>query len=85
MLVVVRVIIVYTYKAKTSKVKAIDISEGAVEVSKLRGVKNVVLKNILDETENFDTIILLMNGTGIFQELSQVSIIFKTFKITFKC
>ncbi len=54
-------------------VKAIDISEGAVEVTKARGVINVELKNILNETDTFDTILLLMNGTGIFQELSQVS------------
>ncbi|WP_100611254.1 class I SAM-dependent methyltransferase [Confluentibacter lentus] len=54
-------------------VKAIDISKGAVEVSKLRGLNNVEVKSLLDETETFDTILLLMNGTGIFQELSQVS------------
>ncbi|MGE5945002.1 MAG: class I SAM-dependent methyltransferase [Flavobacteriales bacterium] len=54
-------------------VKAIDISKGAIEVAKLRGVTNVEVKNILDETEAFDTVLLLMNGTGIFQELSQVS------------
>jgi SAM-dependent methyltransferase len=54
-------------------VKAIDISEGAVEVAMQRGVVNVELKDILNETETFDTILLLMNGTGIFQELSQVS------------
>ena len=58
---------------KGLEVKAIDTSEGAVKVSKLRGVKNVELKNVLDETGTFDTILLLMNGTGIFQELSQVS------------
>src|SRR5690606_3409631 len=56
---------------KGISVKTIDISKGAVEVAKMRGVKNVELKDILDETEHFDTILLLMNGTGIFQELSQ--------------
>ena len=55
------------------KVKAIDISEGAVAVAKKRGVHTVVYKSLLEETETFDTILLLMNGTGIFQELSQVS------------
>src|SRR5690606_16554255 len=54
-------------------IKAIDVSKGAVEVAKLRGVNQVELKDILNETEPFDTILLLMNGTGIFQELSQVS------------
>ncbi|WP_047551267.1 class I SAM-dependent methyltransferase [Psychroserpens sp. Hel_I_66] len=54
-------------------VKAIDISEGAVNVAKQRGVTQVEQKDILDETETFDTILLLMNGTGIFQKTSQVS------------
>lgn len=58
---------------KGFNVKAIDISKGAIEVSKLRGVKNAELKALLDETETFDTMLLLMNGSGIFQELSQVS------------
>jgi cyclopropane fatty-acyl-phospholipid synthase-like methyltransferase len=58
---------------KGLKVKAIDSSKGAIEVSKKRGVLHVELKPLLEETETFDTILLLMNGTGIFQELSQVS------------
>lgn len=55
------------------KVKAIDISKGAIEVSKQRGVLQTDLLNILDERDTFDTILLLMNGTGIFQEVTQVS------------
>ncbi|MCB4799539.1 class I SAM-dependent methyltransferase [Neotamlana laminarinivorans] len=58
---------------KGINVKAIDVSEGAIEVSKIRGVKNAEVLNILNETETFDTVLLLMNGTGIFQELTQVS------------
>jgi len=58
---------------KGFKVKAIDISKGAIEVSKQRGVLQAAILNILDETETFDTILLLMNGTGIFQELTEVS------------
>ncbi|MFD1016607.1 class I SAM-dependent methyltransferase [Winogradskyella rapida] len=54
-------------------VKAIDSSKGAVEVAQQRGVINAELKPLLEETEKFDTILLLMNGTGIFQELSKVS------------
>jgi len=58
---------------KGFQVKAIDISKGAIEVANIRGVLNSEVKNILDETKTFDTILLLMNGTGIFQELVQVS------------
>ncbi len=58
---------------KGFKVKAIDISKGAIKVAKQRGVLDAEVKNVLDETERFDTILVLMNGTGIFQELTQVS------------
>ena len=58
---------------KGLKVKAIDISKGAIEVAKKRGVLHTEVINVLDETETFDTILLLMNGTGIFQEMTQVS------------
>ena len=61
-------------------VKAIDISGGAIAVSKERGVTNTEIKNILSEVETFDTILLLMNGTGIFQELLQVSTYLKHLK-----
>lgn len=54
-------------------VKAIDISEGAIAVAQNRGVLNTEVLNVLDERQRFDTILLLMNGTGIFQELIQVS------------
>ena len=58
---------------KGFKVKAIDISKGAIEVAKQRGILNADILNILDERDTFDTILLLMNGTGIFQELTKVS------------
>jgi SAM-dependent methyltransferase len=58
---------------KRLQVKAIDISKGAIEVAKQRGVLHAEVKNILDESEKFDTVLLLMNGTGIFQELVDVS------------
>ncbi len=58
---------------KGFNVKAIDSSRGAIEVTQQRGILNTELKSLLDETDTFDTILLLMNGTGIFQEVSQVS------------
>lgn len=54
-------------------VKAIDLSKGAIEVAKLRGVLNAEVKDVLNETQTFDTILLLMNGTGVFQKLSKTS------------
>lgn len=56
-------------------VVAIDQSEGAIKVSKERGVVKTELKTILDynikDAPLFDTILLLMNGTGIFQTVKQ--------------
>jgi len=56
-------------------VTAIDISHKAIEACILRGVKNTSVVNILDlnASEEYDTIILLMNGTGIFGTLSETS------------
>ncbi|MBO3117636.1 class I SAM-dependent methyltransferase [Winogradskyella sp. DF17] len=56
-------------QSKGFNVKAIDNSKGAIEVTKKRGVINAEFKSLLNETETFDTILLLMNGTGIFQYL----------------
>ncbi|WP_149206173.1 class I SAM-dependent methyltransferase [Flavobacterium johnsoniae] len=51
-------------------VVSIDISEKAIETCRLRGLKNTQVQNVLDfEGEKFDTILLLMNGTGIFGKL----------------
>lgn len=56
-------------------VTAIDISENAIKTSVLRGLKKARLKNLLDidDNEKFDTILLLMNGTGIFENLENCS------------
>lgn len=54
------------------EVKAIDISKGAIDVCKKRGVLNAEVLPLLEETETFDTILVLMNGTGIFQTIKDV-------------
>ena len=55
-------------------VTAIDISENAITACHLRGLKNTKVQNILEVgSEKFDTILLLMNGTGIFGVLSETS------------
>jgi len=59
---------------KGLKVTAIDTSQGAVTVAKERGLQQVKMVGILDfSEEKFDTLLLLMNGTGIFQKLTYVS------------
>ena len=48
--------------------------ENAIKACKLRGLNDIRVQNILDlENESFDTILLLMNGTGIFRTLLETS------------
>jgi|SRR5690554_601748 len=54
-------------------VMAIDTSPGAVSVCRLRGIANAENRDLLQIKEGqFDTILLLMNGTGIFQMINKV-------------
>lgn len=63
----------YLQDKKSLNVKAIDISQGAIEVCFKRGINNAQVIDVLEVTEQFDTILLLMNGTGVFQKLDQVT------------
>ncbi len=57
-------------QGKDFEVTSIDTSEGAIEVCKSRGVNDARNIDLLQlKNEKFDTILLLMNGTGIFQKL----------------
>ncbi len=55
-------------------VLSIDISKNAITACHLRGLNNAKVQNLLDldsRIKKFDTILLLMNGTGIFGTLSE--------------
>jgi SAM-dependent methyltransferase len=57
---------------KGFEVTSIDISENAIKACQLRGLKNAKEQNIIDlENQKFDTILLLMNGTGIFKTVAE--------------
>ena len=57
------------------QVSAIDISAGAVKVSRERGLKDVRQTALLDlKGECFDTVLLMMNGTGIFEDLEKTAV-----------
>lgn len=62
-------------------VTALDISPKSIEVCQLRGIKKTVAQNMLEYSdETFDTILLLMNGTGIFQSLNVIDIYLQKLK-----
>ena len=66
-------------------VTAIDISEKAIETCQLRGIKNTKACDVLDfSKEKFDTILLLMNGTGIFGKIKSDFKILNAFDNAFK-
>ncbi len=58
---------------KGLKVTAIDASPGAVVVARERGVQQCEQFRLMNYNQgSFDTILLLMNGTGIFERLDSV-------------
>jgi len=64
---------------KNPDVMALDVSPKSIEICKLRGVKKTVCENLLNYSpeEKFDTILLLMNGTGIFETIGNTDIYLK--------
>lgn len=61
----------YLQNERNLEVVSIDISKNAIEACQLRGLKNSKVQDLMemDSETKFDTILLLMNGTGIFGKL----------------
>ena len=65
----------YLQNERKLDVTALDISPKSIEVCQLRGIQKTVAQNMLEFSgETFDTILLLMNGTGIFQSLNVIDV-----------
>lgn len=64
------------------EVCAIEISPASVNVMKERGVNDARLINLFDEqlAERFDTILMLMNGSGIIGKIANLPSFFKKMK-----
>lgn len=68
----------YLQNEKGLEVIALDISAKSIEICKARGLQEAICGNMLQFPEQeFDTIVLLMNGTGIFQSLQVIDIYLK--------
>ncbi len=63
-------------------VTAIDISPLSVEVMRCRGVKSAVAADLFDETFAgcYDTVLMLMNGSGIIGRLERMPLFFHRMK-----
>ena len=63
----------YLQNQRNLDVTALDISPNSIEICKLRGIRNAVCENLLNYSDQkFDTILLLMNGTGIFETIDKL-------------
>lgn len=63
----------YLQNNQQLEVTSIDISPAAIEACQLRGLKDARVQNFMTlDTEKFDTILLLMNGTGICGKLQKL-------------
>lgn len=58
------------------EVTAIDISPGAIEITRLRGIKNAKAQNFFEVKEKYDTVLMLMNGIGIVGRLENLPLFF---------
>jgi SAM-dependent methyltransferase len=71
----------YLQNERKIDVHSIDISKNAIQACLLRGLKNIRAIDVLDlENEKYDTILLLMNGTGIFETLEKSTIYMQKLK-----
>jgi len=72
----------YLQQEKNLQVKAIDTSEGAIEIARKRGIENATCEDFFKlKDEIFDTILMLMNGIGIVGELKNLNHFFKHSKL----
>jgi len=65
---------------KKLAVHAIDISKGAAEVAKLRGVSNSFHKDLFEVEDKYDTLLLLMNGIGICGKIERINLFLQHLK-----
>jgi SAM-dependent methyltransferase len=71
----------YLQNERNIDVHSIDISKNAIEACTLRGLKNTQVIDVLNiENEKYDTILLLMNGTGIFETLERTTVYLQKLK-----
>ncbi len=71
----------YLINKRNLIVDAIDISEGAVEIAKKRGVDNVQVLDMYHlQDKKYDTILFLMNGSGIIGSLDHIDRFFTHLK-----
>jgi methionine biosynthesis protein metW len=70
----------YLQNERGLEVTAIDLSVKAIEVCQLRGIRSARVQNVLDTSEKYDTLLLLMNGAGMCGRLKKMPAFFAHLK-----
>ncbi len=65
---------------QNKKVTALDASKGAIETCRLRGIKNTINETLYQHHKKYDTLLLLMNGTGLAGTLANIGNFFTHLK-----
>ncbi len=65
---------------KKLNITAIDTSTGAIEICKQRGITNAFVKDFYNHSGKYDTVLLLMNGSGIIGKLNNFNTFFDQLK-----
>lgn len=72
----------FLQQEKKMKITSIDISEKTIEICKLRGINNARCEDFFQlKNEKFDTILMLMNGSGIVGKLQNLEHFFQQLKV----
>ena len=68
----------YLKEVKNIECIPVDTSEGAIEIARKRGLENARTEDFFElENETYDTILMLMNGSGIIGKLDKLNSFFK--------
>lgn len=70
----------YLKTKKKLEVTAIDTSAGAIKMIKQQGIASAFCENFYNHKGKYDTILMLMNGCGIVENLENFSIFFDQLK-----
>lgn len=64
----------YLQQVRGMDVTALDSSKGSIQCCKERGIQKTIHKDIFElQSPSFDTLLMLMNGSGIFGKYQQVT------------
>ncbi len=74
----------YLQETRKLNVTSLDTSKGAIEICKKRGLKETICQNFFNHKESYDTLLMLMNGSGIIGSLPNINFFFQHLRTLLK-